>query len=422
MAAVVLIAIGSRGDVQPMAVLGGALQAVGVQTRVVALKDYAGLIHDLGAEPVVIPARLSDAIDLTKRRGARVILRHETAQGLLLHHWMGEISPLVLAAVEGAVGAGDTVLSGVLSRDLAVALAEDRGCRAATLLFTGQLPTLQRSSNYFASWFRSWDAYNRWGSATNWTIVSSIGLPLSTPFRRIHGLRIRRPREATRAADQFPTILAVNPTLVPPAPDWPANAHQTGFLAMPRTPGLPPLDLVEFLAEGPPPVYVGFGSMSGTPGFNDAGLLIDAARLAGCRIVTPAGVGLRPGRADDRVLAIPATPHGWLFPRMAGIVHHGGAGTTQDGLAAGVPSVATPFGIDQPYHADRLYALGVGPAPIRILRLTPPILAGLIHELTSGRYDQRAAEVGRQSRSVDGVAETIRVLSELGLLPAPTRA
>ncbi len=96
-------------------------------------------------------------------------------------------------------------------------------------------------------------------------------------------------------------------------------------------------------------------------------------------------------------------------------MHHGGAGTTHDGLRAGVPSVAVPFGVDQPYHATRLFELGVGPKPIRVTRLTTARLSGLLTAVTSSRYRARAAEVGEQIRAEDGVAEALRMLADLGL-------
>lgn len=101
---------------------------------------------------------------------------------------------------------------------------------------------------------------------------------------------------------------------------------------------------------------------------------------------------------------------------MAGIVHHGGAGTTYAALRAGVPSVAVPFGVDQPYHAERIHALGVGPRPLPVQRLSAARLAGLLLRLTEGPYAARAAEMGRLARAEDGLGESVALFDRLGML------
>lgn len=106
---------------------------------------------------------------------------------------------------------------------------------------------------------------------------------------------------------------------------------------------------------------------------------------------------------------------------MAGVVHHGGAGSSQTGLRAGRPSVAVPFGVDQPYHAARLAALGVGPEPVPFPRLDAPRLTRLIGDLVGGPaapgFAARARHVGELVRAEDGVGATVRAMRDLGLLP-----
>jgi len=110
---------------------------------------------------------------------------------------------------------------------------------------------------------------------------------------------------------------------------------------------------------------------------------------------------------------VPA-PHTWLFPRMAAVVHHGGAGTTAAGLRAGVPSVVIPFFGDQPFWGQRVAALGVGPAPIPRQKLTADALAQAIQRATTEETMRRkAAELGAKIRAEDGVSEAIRQIEHL---------
>jgi UDP:flavonoid glycosyltransferase YjiC (YdhE family) len=111
---------------------------------------------------------------------------------------------------------------------------------------------------------------------------------------------------------------------------------------------------------------------------------------------------------------VDSVPFAWLFPRMAAVVHHGGAGTTAAGLRAGVPSIVVPFFGDQPYWGRRVAELGVGPAPIPRKRLTVEVLAGAIDRaVTDPVLRRRAAELGTKIRAEDGVARAVAVVNTL---------
>jgi UDP:flavonoid glycosyltransferase YjiC (YdhE family) len=122
-------------------------------------------------------------------------------------------------------------------------------------------------------------------------------------------------------------------------------------------------------------------------------------------------------------MAVDDVPHEWLFPRMAAVVHHGGAGTTGAGLRAGVPSVLTPLGFDQPFWGARVAALGVGPPPVSRRALTAERLAAAIETaVTDASMRERAARLGERIRAEDGAARAVEVLDrhlrELGSVAA----
>lgn len=416
--AINLLALGSRGDVEPLAVLGGALTARGVETRLIALADHADLAAELDAPFVPIPASIADAIAQTHSVVGRLVLAGQLGQAVLLRRWLADIAPAVARTVVDVIEPGDTLLTGILSREVLASFAQARGCSVATIVHTAMLPTVHRESHWSPKYFTGWRPYDRWGSTFSWSVASTLGRPVGAAVADALGVSSPRGRAAaTRAADAHPVLVAASPLLVPPAPDWAPTVHQTGHLATPPLPFTPSAELIGFLAQGPP-VYVGFGSMAGSVGHHDLGVILDAAARTDRRIVTPALPGTAPGRVDDRVLTIGPTPFGWLFPRVAATVHHGGAGTTYAALLAGVPTVALPFGVDQPFHAQRLFRLGVGPEPFSIRRLTAHRLATLIGELTTSAraaaYRERAAAVGAQARAEDGLGATIALLERLG--------
>jgi vancomycin aglycone glucosyltransferase len=125
---------------------------------------------------------------------------------------------------------------------------------------------------------------------------------------------------------------------------------------------LPPV-IEAFLAAGPPPVFLGFGSMPMPALKATAAMAIAAARANGVRLLLSAGwAGLELEDAGDDWLAIGEVNQQALFPRLAAVVHHGGAGTTHTAARAGAPQVVVPQVADQPYYGSRVTALGVGTA------------------------------------------------------------
>jgi sterol 3beta-glucosyltransferase len=191
--------------------------------------------------------------------------------------------------------------------------------------------------------------------------------------------------------------------------------HTVGYWTLHTPAGWsPPPELAAFLAaDGPPVVAIGFGSMASVDPALLTELVRGAVRDAGVRAVLIAGWGgLAALRDDAEVLAIDAVPHDWLFPRVAAVVHHGGAGTTGASLRAGTPTVVVPFAMDQPFWGGRVAALGVGPAPIPRARLTRARLADALRlAVGDAAMRARAADLGRRIREEDGVGEAVRHLT-----------
>ncbi len=164
-----------------------------------------------------------------------------------------------------------------------------------------------------------------------------------------------------------------------------------------------------FLEGGPPPVFVGFGSAAPDPEGSRAAALA-ALQRQGLRGVLATG---RRGTAGPGIIEIEGAPHDWLFPRMAAVVHHGGAGTTAEGLRAGKPTAVFPsnFG-DQLFWGRRVHALGVGPEPVPQKRLTADGLVAAIHSITDDEGMRcRAAALGEKIQAEDGVARAVEIVA-----------
>jgi UDP:flavonoid glycosyltransferase YjiC (YdhE family) len=145
-----------------------------------------------------------------------------------------------------------------------------------------------------------------------------------------------------------------------------------------------------------------------------AKLILDALAKSGQRGLLLTGWGgLRAGLVPDNVFVLDSAPHRWLFPRMAAVVHHGGAGTTAEGLRAGVPSVIVPFAFDQFFWGARIKELGLGPDPIPQKDLTADRLVEAIRiSVTDAGMRQRVNSCGAAIRAENGIGSAVEIIKQ----------
>jgi sterol 3beta-glucosyltransferase len=204
--------------------------------------------------------------------------------------------------------------------------------------------------------------------------------------------------------------------VIPMPLDWDISATVTGywFLDQPKD-WQPPATLAAFLESGPPPTYVGFGSMPSPDPERMTAMVLDAIRQTGQQaIVGTGGGGMTAPSPSNTIFPIEAVPHDWLFPRVAAVVHHGGAGSTAAGLRVGKPSLICPFFGDQPFWGKRIAALGIGPTPIPQKRLSVETLTQALQQVaTDEAMRQRAETLGAQLRTEEGVKRAVSVIGRL---------
>ena len=246
-----------------------------------------------------------------------------------------------------------------------------------------------------------------------------------------------REKEGVRPASSFREIwesplgnlIAVSPEVCLRDPAWGDHQHVCGFLKIPEkahTWNMPD-GLRRFMSEGPPPVYMTFGSMASIerdPGriTEAARLLVDAARVAGCRAIIQADWEKVSGIPEDpAVHRIAAAPHTQIFPACAAVVHHGGSGTTQTAMLCGRPSVVVAHILDQYFWANELKRLGVGVGPLDRRTVTPEKLGREIRRvLNNPSMADRAKSLGGKISAEDGVAAAVKII-EGALAKAPPR-
>ncbi|MGH2606666.1 MAG: glycosyltransferase [Anaerolineales bacterium] len=412
---VIILALGSRGDVQPYVNLGEGLRRAGHSVGLISFGNFRRLVEDRGLDfyPVRGDARqlLAGPAGQDLARSGQNILRMWSA----VMRSFGELtrtlpSDLDLAALRGS----DILISQLPGGLYAYDLAQRYGIRLVRAEVLPITPTSAFPMIPFPASLSFIPGYNRltfhlaarilWSgfgpSVNRWRKVT-LGLPpwgSAGPFGRVQ-------------AEKVPVLCGFSRHVVPPAPDWGDHVHVTGYWFPAETEWSPDEGLVRFLESGPAPVFLGFGSMPVGDPERTTALLLEAVRLSGHRAVLQAGWGgLGQASLPENVWRIDEAPHQWLFPRMSALVHHGGSGTTAFGLRAGIPAVIVPFVFDQFYWGNRLAEMGAGPRPIPFGRLTAERLAQAIHAASDGEVRRRAAELGSRVRAEDGVGKAIQLL------------
>jgi sterol 3beta-glucosyltransferase len=413
---VTIATFGSRGDTQPQLALALGLQRAGHRALLVAPCDLEGWIRPYGV--AVHPMQFSvrefmrrpDVVALFKSRN---MVRQFRTVRRVLDTLVGGVLDDTLQAARDAdfLVLPITECGGVdiaTARGIPMAYASLQPMYPPTRAFPsfflpfrfsscGRINRLTYSVFLRVSWPFLGGSFNRWRTAR-------FGLP---PWRTM--------REMLDARRGFgtPWLYAFSPQAVPKPPDW-EDIHQiTGYWFLDAAPGWKPPDgLLRFLESGPPPVYIGFGSMSDKDPERQARMALRALELSGQRGVISTGWGgIARLETTADVFFVDDVPHSWLFPRMAAVVHHGGAGTTGAGLRSGVPSLIAPFAGDQYAWADRAAKLGVGPRMADAKNLTAEKLARAIRTaVNDAGIRTKAAAVGERIRAENGVARAVELI------------
>ena len=262
-----------------------------------------------------------------------------------------------------------------------------------------------------------------WGGAYNRLTYSLAGLATFLPWRKV----INDWRTQALGLGPLPfsgqspcpfgrmtlNLFGFSEQVLPRPQDWNTDSVIAGY--WPLTSHTPLDDALEaFLQAGPPPVYFGFGSPGTYQPDKIFEVITQATRLADLRAVVALS-------EDAQVEEVPAhihllrgnTPHDRLFPRLAGAVHHGGAGTTGTALLAGIPSLVTPVAVDQFFWGARVSALGVGPKPIPQRELQVKNLAEGLGMIKEEKMKVTARELSERLRHEDGVECAVRALETL---------
>jgi UDP:flavonoid glycosyltransferase YjiC (YdhE family) len=413
---IAVFALGTRGDVQPMLALAKGLKAAGYDITLVTGENFVGWAQQQGLDAigtVDVDAMMSSENGVAWSESSRRPAQQLVHMGRLMNEYGPQMTEGALRGIDGA----DAMISGFVSDFIASALAEKyqlpvvsaalqpyRPSRSGPASLSPIFPRGTSVLNTFMGHFVERMLFDVYAPTMNNFRTQTLGLPaldLNSYYKRLHAM---------------PTVNGFSRFVVPPARDWEENVYTAGYWFLEESGWTPPKELVQFLEAGTPPVYVGFGSMTGSDPAGTVKLIADVLNRLGLRGVIPAHWGTTTFSQVDlpaHLYALDKIPHRWLFPRMEAVVHHGGAGTTAAGLYAGKPTLVVPHMSDQPFWGRRVAALEAGPHPLPRHRLNSRLLTARLRELVTNTMIHSSAQVlGEKIRAEHGIDNAVRFIKE----------
>jgi UDP:flavonoid glycosyltransferase YjiC (YdhE family) len=407
----VILTLGSRGDVEPYVALGRRMAEAGFD---VAVATHTSMHDFVTTQGLAARTIAGDPRQLLNQREGHAWLESAGKPKQLLSGLEEIVTPILEQGFQQCIDAcrdAEVILASWIAVVPALAIAQESGKLCIPTYTLPAFPTGAYPSVFLPFEF----SLGRFGNRITHVVAKQFYWRsfrhMFEKMRRRGGSFPNLGRRVSTAMTRGPALLGMSPLIVPSAPDDPVKP--TGFwVPQAGKTWSPPQALLEFLAAGPPPVCIGFGSMTARDPEQLAGVVRDSIRATGKRAIVLTGWGALAGMEPERDLFVTEqAPHGWLLPRVSLMVHHGGPGTVGACLRAGIPSISVPFFADQRFWGSRLYALGVSPAPIPRSMLTADRLAQRIHRATADpAFAQRAAQLAQQMVREDGEGEAIRVL------------
>lgn len=430
---IVILVVGTRGDVQPFAYLGQALQNDGHRVRLATHAEYRqDVINKAGLEYYPLagdPRKLSEYMVKTAGRLMPDLLNKEERTAIpekmkMLEEITISCFPACTAPdpedPESKPFVADAIISNPVSYGH-IHCAEAL-CVPLHIMFpqpwspTKTFPHPLSNMGFASSWsLKNYYSY-KVVDEFMWLGLGSIINNFRKTHLKLRPIRTGEHGDALLNDNKVPISHMWSPSFVPKCKDWPAYVDVVGEFRPAKTsnntsaPYQPVAELAAFLAEGERPIYIGFGSMV----IEDASSLVEiiksAAKETGCRVLLQSGWTKYGGDNEmisDNVMVIGAMPHDFLFANVTGVCHHGGAGTTSAGLRTGNPTFICPFFGDQHFWAEMVHRSGSGPAGCPIKQLTVDKLVEAFRFMRLEETQKCARELGDKMAAEDGVTKGI---------------
>ena len=410
---ITILTIGSRGDVQPYLALAVGLTRSGHTVRLASHAIFESWIRDYGIDFTLVRFNPRDVVNHpdVQRAKSNIVKFVLTVRRIIGPQYIDVFDDFWQAS-QGA----DAIIASPTASN-AYDCAQHMGIPLMIGMLQPLIPTREFPSFFLPLAPNIGGTLNK---TSHHLFNQVLWQSARTEVNRWRRLRLGHrpaaffgPYKQMRTAE-VPYLVACSPTIVPKPADWKEWHHMTGYWFLEIPPDEPPPhEVQQFLESGKPPVYVGFGSMSDEQSDRLTKIIIKALEVLNQRGILSSGWGGLEGSAlPDSILHVEDVPHRWLFPRLAALVHHGGAGTTAEGLRSGVPSIVVPFGGDQHHWARILVKAGASPDVPSIDKLTTDSLAKAINAvLDNPGFRIRTESLAKSIRAEDGVSRAVKIVN-----------
>ncbi len=396
-----IMTIGTRGDVQPYIALAVGLKSAGHMVTIATLEEFRELVSRHGLLLHTLRGDFLKAAQLQqgqKNRNQIKLMRQyiDMAKDTLADEWESAQKADVLIYNPAAIG-GYHIAEKL---DIPTFAAFPTPMYSPTREFPNpflpfsNLGLLNKLSHHF--FLKIGPAMYR--GPINQFRKNTLNLQPSNGESKLHGKPVTK-------------LYSYSPAVVPTPADWDQSSIVTGYWFLDTTQDWQPdSELLNFLQDGPTPVYIGFGSMYMNTGKQKTEIVLQALKLSGQRAILATGWGgLSENPTSKDIFVVDAIPHDWLFPQVTVVIHHGGAGTTGASLLAGKPQVICPFVGDQFFWGRRIADLRAGTAPVPQSKLSAETLADAINlAISDSTLKQTSIKLAETISAERGVEQAVK--------------
>ncbi|CAF1106454.1 unnamed protein product [Adineta ricciae] len=427
---IVLLIVGTRGDVQPFIALGQALVAAGHRVRLATHNTFRKFVRGNGLEFFPLAGDPADLMAFMVKNSGIIPSVGSIAAGDLTKN--RNVLTEILASTWSACTLDDDETGESFTAEAIIANPPSFGhvhCAQKLQIPLHIMFTMPWSpTTAFPHPLINVD-YSK-ASIEKVNMLSYTAIEMFTwssmrdivnNFRReVLSLPPLHTRQATfmMIDERVPYTYCWSPSLVPKPKDWADHINVSGFFILKQDTTADtnyPDDLLKFLGlknankseKLSPPIYIGFGSITGHDSERLLKIVLEALEQTGCRALL-SGLAKDNDQLPETVVKIGSVPHDWLFQHVSAVCHHGGAGTTAAGLLAGKPTIIVPFFGDQFFWGNVVEKNGAGPHPVPGKVLTTEDLVKAIEFVRRPETNAAAERIRNSMLKENGCDEAVR--------------
>ena len=407
-----LLTYGSRGDVEPFIALANGLVQAGHHVNLAAPEGFSNLLNNDQVNYFGFPGEPQQMVENLVHQAGNNRLRMIASIADFVQPLAVEVMNLVRTASREA----DLIIHSFLLTSAGFEIAQELGIPDISAQF---FPVFTSTGEFPAPTFPDLPLGKFYRRLTHQLVTGIFWRGSRFLYQRIQSKNADLPDLTAwpfnlNNARQTPILYAFSPLVVPQPRDWGESVSITGYWFLDdHESWSPDQELINFIEEGDPPVIVAFGSSSSLDMDRFYQKIIKALTLTNQRGIL---VGANPDLQGipSTVFQVDNVPYQWLFKHSIAVIHHGGAGTTGQGLAAGVPNIILPFTSDQPFWARRVFKLEAGPKPLSPKRFTSQQPAEEIERaINDPQMKKNVQKIGAAIREEDGVARAVNLIQSL---------